>query len=426
MTDNQRPGDLQRRTSAPAAKLSDMRVRSAVAKEKPYKLSDGNGLYLLVNPTGSKIWRWKYRVAAPDGPIEKLMTIGSYGTVSLAEARRIRQTAAARLADGFDPMAERKSEKLARRVAVGNSFTAVTEAWWEHWQVGKSPRHAQQVMRRFRADVLPILGNYPITDIKAMTIVAVIKTIAKRGTSDLAIRAFQSISAVYRFAISHGLAELNPIASVIPSDLISSKKSKNYARVEYSELAELLHAINGYRGTATTRFAMQLLALTFVRTSELINAEWSEIDWEARRWNIPATRMKARRPHVVPLAPPALAVLQSLYVITGSGKLMFPGERDRAKPMSNNTILKALERMGYKGRMTGHGFRGIASTALHETGRFAHAYIEAQLAHSEKDEVSAAYNHAIYLIQRTEMMDFWAMLIHEKFIQYKPMMSEVA
>jgi integrase len=189
--------------------------------------------------------------------------------------------------------------------------------------------------------------------------------------------------------------------------VLASRKAGNYARISAKELPELLRHIEGYTGAAVTRLAMKLMALTFVRTSELIGARWAEFDFEARRWDIPASRMKMKTPHIVPLSTQAVNVLQTLQLVSGRSKLLFPGERDHEKSMSNNTILGALARMGYKGRMTGHGFRGVASTLMHEMG-FDHAHIELQLAHQERNEVSAAYNHATYLNQRAKMMQHWA------------------
>ncbi len=212
---------------------------------------------------------------------------------------------------------------------------------------------------------------------------------------------------VFRYAIAHGIAERNPASDIKPSDILPSRRQTNYSRVDAKELPSLLRAIEAYKGTPVTRMAIKLLALTFVRTSELIDARWDEFDLQAGQWRIPAERMKMRIEHIVPLSMQAIQILQILHGITGHSELLFPGERDHGKPMSNNTILKALQRMGYKGRMTGHGFRGLASTILHEQG-FDHAHIELQLAHQERNAVSAAYNHATYIKQRAKMMQWWA------------------
>ena len=212
---------------------------------------------------------------------------------------------------------------------------------------------------------------------------------------------------VMRYAVAHDLIERNPATDVKPSDTLKSRRKENYARLGEKELPELLRKIEAYQGGPYTRLAMQLMALTFVRTTELIAARWAEFDLEAAEWRIPPERMKMKTPHIVPLSPQAVEVVKVLHTLSGGRVLLFPGERDHDKPMSNNTILKALERMGYKGRMTGHGFRGVASTILHEQG-YAHHAIELQLAHQERNEVSAAYNHALYLKERGVMMCEWA------------------
>jgi integrase len=263
------------------------------------------------------------------------------------------------------------------------------------------------VKRRMDADIFPCLGARPIALIEAPELVAMTKTIEQRGARDIAKRALETTGQVFRFAIAHGYSTRNPASEIRPSDVLKSGRKVNYARVDARELPDLLRAIEVYQGTHVTRLALKLMALTFVRTSELIGATWAEFDTEAARWNIPAERMKMRTPHIVPLSRQALDVLDTLRTLTGQSNWLFPGDRNAKKQMSNNTILKALERMGYKGRMTGHGFRGLASTILHEQG-YIHDHIELQLAHAPRNEVSAAYNHALYLEPRTRMMQDWA------------------
>lgn len=383
--------------------LTDTAVKKAKPGPSPIKLTDGKGLYLLVTEKGSKLWRWKYRV---DGK-EKVMALGPYPDVSLAQAREAMAEARKLLAAGSDPMAKRKADKIVRQLSAENSFAAVARLWWEHWKTTRSDSHTVYVWRRLEADVFPAIGARPIDAVEAPELVAMVKAIAARGALDIAKRALQTTSQVFRYAIAHGLATRNPATDIKPSDILPARKKTNYARLSAKELPELLRHMEGYQGSAVTRLAMKLMALTFVRTSELIGARWEEFDLEAGRWDIPAERMKMKTPHIVPLSRQAVNVLQTLHVVSGHSVLLFPGERDHEKPMSNNTILGALDRMGYKGRMTGHGFRGIASTLLHEMG-FDHAHIELQLAHQERNEVSAAYNHATYLKQRAKMMQDWA------------------
>jgi len=379
--------------------LTDTGIRKAKAKNTAYRMSDGGGLYLFVTPPGGKLWRWKYRF---DGR-EKLMSFGSYPDVSLSSARERHLEARKLLATGTDPMAERKAEKAAAE----DSFQSIARIWLDHWQDGKSPRHAAYVERRMEADILPCLGARPIAAIEAPELVAMTKAIEQRGARDIAKRALETTGQVFRYAIAHGYARRNPASEIRPSDILKSTRKVNYARLDAKELPSLLRSIEVYQGTHVTRLAMKLMSLTFVRTSELIGARWAEFDLEAARWDIPAERMKMRTPHIVPLAKQALDVLDTLKTLTGKSEWLFPGDRNAKKPMSNNTILKALERMGYKGRMTGHGFRGLASTILHEQGH-PHEHIELQLAHAPRNAVSAAYNHALYLEPRARMMQDWA------------------
>lgn len=233
------------------------------------------------------------------------------------------------------------------------------------------------------------------------------KRIESRGALDIAKRSLQTCGQIMRFAVAHGVIERNPSADVKPSDALKPRRKENYARLDAKEVPELLRKIEAYQGSSYTRLAMKLMAYTFVRTGELIAARWEEFDLEAGEWRIPASRMKMRLPHIVPLAPQAIEVVQALQTLSSGRSLLFPGERDHERPMSNNTILAALKRMGYAGRMTGHGFRGIASTILHEQG-YPHHLIELQLAHQERDQVAAAYNHATHLAERRAMMKDWA------------------
>jgi integrase len=234
-----------------------------------------------------------------------------------------------------------------------------------------------------------------------------VKSIEGRGVGDLARRALETTGQIFRFGIAHGYTKRNPASEIKPSDILRPTKKNNLARIDAKDLPGLLRAIEVYQGSHVTRLAIKLMALTFVRTTELIGAKWEEFDMEARRWNLPAERMKMDTPHIVPLAAQAIEVLEMLRTLTGDSEFLFPGDRTPEKTMSNNTILMALKRMGYQGRMTGHGFRGLASTILHEKG-YEHEHIELQLAHAPRNAVSAAYNHALYLEPRAKMMQDWA------------------
>ena len=367
------------------------------------RYADGQGLYLEALPNGGRYWRLKYRF----GGKEKRLALGVFPAVSLAQARKCRTAARDQLARGIDPAAAKQEAKLARALAIGTEFEAVARDWFAHWSGPRSARHAQYVMRRLEADVFPAFGRMPIGEVTAPKLVAMAKKIESRGAIDIAKRALQTCGQVFRYAVAHGISERNPAADVKPSDALKPRKKENFARLDARELPELLRRIEGYDGAPFTRLGLKLMALTFVRTSELIAAPWSEFDLDAAEWRIPAGRTKMRTPHIVPLSTQAVEVLNCLHELRGGTGLVFPGERDHAKPMSNNTLLGALYRMGYRGRMTGHGFRGIASTVLHEQG-FRHDVIELQLAHQERNQVSAAYNHATYLPQRRKMMQAWA------------------
>lgn len=367
------------------------------------RFSDSGGLYLEVTPSGAKLWRWKYR----HGGKEKRLALGAYPAVTLKQARVDRDAARAILDTGTDPVQARKDEKAAQQLRLGTTFEAVARAWYANWSAARSQRHAGYVIRRLEADVFPAIGAKPIGDITAPQLLAMAKKIEARGALDIARRAWQTCGQVFEYALAHGQIERNPAKDVRPGAALKPRQQGHYARIDAKELPELLRRIYAYPGSAYTRMAMQLMALTFVRTGELIGARWEEFDLDGAEWRIPAGRMKMKTPHIVPLSRQAVDVLRCLHELRGLSGLLFPGERDHGKPMSNNTILGALKRMGYGGRMTGHGFRGVASTVLHEHG-FEHAHIELQLAHMERDEVSAAYNFATYLPQRRKMLQWWA------------------
>lgn len=386
----------------PLTKLQCDRAACPEGK-KSDRFADEKGMYLEVTAAGGKYWRLKYR----HGGKEKRLALGVYPDVSLAEARESREQARRALAAGDDPGQLRRDAKLVRAIDDANTFEAVARQWWAHWKGPKSPRHADYVLRRLEADVFPELGSRPVASVTAPQLLAMAKKIETRGAVDIAKRSIQTCGQILRYAVAHGLIERNPAADVKPADALKARKKENYARLDAKEIPDLLRKIEAYQGSAYTRLAMKLMALTFVRTGELIGARWAEFDLAAAQWRIPAERMKMRTPHIVPLAAQTIEVLQALQTISGEKALLFPGERDHEKPMSNNTILGALKRMGYAGRMTGHGFRGVASTILHEQG-YGHHLIELQLAHQERNATVAAYNHATYLAERTAMMEGWA------------------
>ncbi|SNX58827.1 Integrase [Nitrosomonas ureae] len=384
-------------------KLTDSSIKAAKPRDKRYNLPDGKGLALWVQPDGQKCWRFRYYF----NDKEKMLSLGFYPTISLAAARQEHIRFKELLTQGIDPSDNRKEQKRQQAMAATNSFESIARLWWTQWSAARNQRHAGYTIRRLEADIFPVIGRKPVTELTAPMLLMAIKKIEARGALDIAKRALTTCNQIMRYAVAHGLAERNPAADIKPSDVLKPTKKTNYARLDQKELPELLHKIDSYDGQPLTKLALQLMALTFVRTSELIGARWDEIDLDKKQWRIPAERMKMKTPHIVPLSDQAIAVLTEIKSLAADEVLLFPSERRNGKSMSNNTILYALYRLGYHSRMTGHGFRGIASTVLHERG-YNHDHIELQLAHSKRDAVSASYNHALYLEPRARMMQDWA------------------
>jgi integrase len=383
--------------------LTDPKCRTATSQGKALrKLVDDKGLQLWVYADGRKYWRLRYWVAGK----ERSLSLGVYPEVSLKEARVRRDAERRRLADGLDPSAERRVRKLKARLAAENSFEAVAREWYAKQRHTWVPHHAADVLRRLESNIFPDLGPRPISQIEAPEVLAATRKIEARGAYDLAHRVLQVCGQVFRYGIATGRCTRD-IAADLRGALTPHVK-KNQAAVRPEELPELLRAIATYdkTGDRQTMLALQLMILTFVRTSELIGALWSEFDMDAKIWIIPASRMKAKAEHVVPLSREAVAILEELSEICGGSRFVFPG-RNRDRPISNNTMLFALYRLGYKGKMTGHGFRAVASTILNEQGWRADV-IERQLAHCERNEVRGAYNRAEYLPERVKMMQAWA------------------
>ncbi|MEQ1838004.1 MAG: integrase arm-type DNA-binding domain-containing protein [Candidatus Nitrotoga sp.] len=383
--------------------LSASECKNATSEGKGIqKLHDGGGLYLWVYANGGKFWRLRYQL----GGKEKSLSFGSYPQVSLKEARAKRDEQRKVLDADLDPSAERKATNLRKKLANVNSFEAVALEWYTKQLHTWVEHHASDVKRRLESNIFPTLGKRPIDQINALELLETIRKIEARGAYDLAHRVLQVCGQVFRYGIATGRCTRN-----LSTDLrgaLTPHVKKHQSAVRPEELPELMRAIAKYdeTGDKQTRLALQLLAQTFVRTNELIGAEWAEFDLDNALWIIPAGRMKMKAEHVVPLARQALAILAELKEISGGSRFVFPG-RNRDKPISNNTMLFALYRMGYKGKMTGHGFRAVASTILNETG-FKPDVIERQLAHCERNEVRGAYNRAEYLPERKRMMQHWA------------------
>lgn len=393
--------------------LTDVAVRNAKQREKTYRLFDSGGLYLEVIPTadasGGKRWRWKYRVAGK----EKRLALGVYPDVPLKAARDKRDAARRQLAAGIDPGAARRAEKLS--LAGAESFEAVAREWHEKIGPTWEQSSAGRILRRFERDVFPWIGKRPIADLRAPELLSMLRRIESRGAVETAHRVKQNCGQVFRYAIATGRAERDPTSDL--RGALPPKRPKHHASIlDPKGIGQLLRALDGYEGHFVTKCALRLAPLVFVRPGELRRADWSEFDLDKAEWHIPAARMKMRVKHIVPLSEQAVAILRELQSLTDrpiaskpdAPRYVFPGGRSRERPMSENAVLAALRRMGYtKEEMTGHGFRSMASTLLHEQG-WNHQAIERQLAHAERNSVSAAYNFAEHLPERRKMMQAWA------------------
>lgn len=381
--------------------LTDPKLRNAKSKATPYRLSDGRGLYLLVNPNGGKWWRFDYRFKG----VRKTISMGTYPDSTLAQARDQREQARGQVRQGIDPSQARKASKGAA-LAV-DSFQSVAREWHARQLPKWSSSHATRVLRRFEKDLFPYLGSVDIGMITAPQLLKALRRIEDRGAFETAHRVLQSSGQVFRYAIATGRAERDPAAD-LRGALAPTKPIHHAALTDPRELGALLRALDGYRGEAVTRYALLLAPLVFVRPGELRQAEWEEIDLDSAVWRIPAHKMKLRIDHIVPLSKQSVAILSDLKLLTGVGDYVFPGARSLTRPMSENTVNAALRRLGYsKSQMTGHGFRTIATTLLNEQGWTGDA-IERQMSHSERDSVRAAYNRAEHLEERVRMMQAWA------------------
>jgi integrase len=381
--------------------LKDTHIRSAKPKNKIFRLFDGGGLYLEVTPAGGKYWRYKFRFLGK----EKRIALGTYPEVTLAEARERHLQARKLLADGKDPS---QVKKEVRRQAVLNSqqsFEVVARDWHKNRLNNWSENHAKKLLKSFEADVFPKLGLRPIAEITASELLELVRKVEKRGALETAHRVLQNIGQVFSYAIVTQRAERNPAMDL--RGALQPVKKENNPYLKEDELPEYLKRLAAYDGHLQTKLALQFLLLTFVRTNELRGALWTEINFDKAEWRIPAERMKMREPHIVPLSRQAVAVLQELQQFNGQWDFVFPNQHKPSGCMSNNTILYALYRMGYHSKATGHGFRATASTVLNEHG-FTPDMIERQLAHCERNQVRAAYNHAQYLKERRGMMQWWA------------------
>jgi len=383
--------------------LTETQIRKAKPRDKAFKLSDERGLYLEISPTGGKWWRFKYRF---DGK-EKRLSLGVYPDVELKAARERRELARKQVAAGIDPSEQRKAEKATRIEAGANTFEALAREW--HGQRGKALEQTtlDGIMMRMEKHLFPWIGKRSISQIEAPELLSVLRRAEKLELGETPRRLRQYADQIFRYSIATGRASRNAAADL--RGALKPHKAKHHAAVvDPKAVGELLRAIDGYTGEPSTRAALRLAPLVFVRPGELRRAEWIEFDLEAAEWRIPAERMKMRDAHIVPLSLQSLEILRELHKVTGKWTYLFPSIRSKSRPMSDNTLNGALRRLGYSNdTMTAHGFRSMASTLLNEQGWHRDA-IERQLAHAERDGVRAAYNRAEHLPERRKMMQAWA------------------
>lgn len=382
--------------------LTDRKVSQAKKKTKDYKLSDEKGLYLLVKTNGSKYWRFKYRFIGR----EKLLALGVYPDVGLKDARTKRDDARKQLANNIDPGLVKQQEKEALKIKSAHAFEVVAREWHESKKQTWSVNHAERVLKSLENDIFPYIGNVPIKDISPTELLKVIKRIESRNALDFAKRVLQRCFAVFEYAVITGKVEFNPARDL--SRALKSRKIQHQPSLSRTELPKLLKQLNDYDGLLQTKLSLRLLINTFVRPGELRGAKWNEFDLDAKEWRIPGERMKMKTEHIVPLSKQVINYLEELKPLTGRFDLLFPSERNIKRPMSENTLLFALYRMGYKGKATPHGFRATASSILNEQNFNADA-IERQLSHLERNKVRGAYtHHAEYLKERKKIMQWWS------------------
>lgn len=383
-----------------------MLTPSAVANASPhasaYKLTDERGMYLLVKPDGARWWRFDYR--RPGTAKRNTLSLGIFPDVSLKQARTRRDEARKLLADGIDPGDKRKAEVAAD----ADTFEAVAREWFAKFSTRWAASHADKIIRRLERDVFPWIGSKPVDKLTAPDILAVLRRIESRGAVETAHRAHQNCGQVFRYAVATGRAQGDVTRDLRGS--LTPWKPAHYASItDPDKIGELLRAIDGFTGTFPVACALKLAPLVFVRPGELRQAEWGEFDLDAAEWNIPAEKMKTREPHLVPLSSQAVAILRELWPLTGSGRYVFPGMRDRKKPLSGMAMNAAFKRMGYDGKtFTAHGFRAMARTILDEGLGFRPDFIEHQLAHAVRDPNGRAYNRTAHLPERRKMMQAWA------------------
>ena len=383
--------------------LSDLSIRRATAKKKPYKRADGGGLYLLVTVKGAKYWRFDYRFQAK----RKTLSLGVYPRIGLQQARQQHLQAKEQLDQGIDPCQQRQIIKLVQGDHHSSHFEAIAREWHQRYYTTWSPAYAQTILHRLVVNIFPLIGGRDIATIEPLELLAPLRKVEARGALHTAHRLQAVCSRIFRYAVATGRCQYDPCRDL--RGALPPAKSGHFASLtDPQQVAALLRAIEDYRGDYTTLYALRLSPYVFVRPGELRQAEWHEIDFETKQWRIPAAKMKMRREHIVPLSRQSLRLFQEIQALNAQRRYIFSSLRSPQRPISNNTLNAALRRMGYrKDQMTAHGFRSVASTLLNEQG-FKADIIEKQLAHEEPNAIRAAYNRAEYLPERTQMMQHWA------------------
>lgn len=382
--------------------LTDTAVRNAKPETKPRKLADEKGLFLLVHSNGSKYWRFKYRF----GGREKLLALGVYPDISLADARQRRDDARKLLANGVDPGETKKAAKAAGAEKAANSFEVIAREWYAKNAASWTESHGARIIRRLERDIFPWIGSKAIADLTAPELLAIVRRIESRGALETAHRALQNCGQVLRYAVATGRAPRD-ISADLRGALPPAKETHLAAVTEPAKVAPMLRAFDSYTGAFVTKCALRLAPLVFVRPGELRRAEWAEIDLDAGEWRYTVT--KTQTPHLVPLSRQAVEILRELHALTGSSRYVFPGARTNGRPMSDNAILAAMRRMNIgKDEMSGHGFRAMARTILDEVLGVRPDFIEHQLAHAVRDPNGRAYNRTAHLDERRKMMQLWA------------------
>lgn len=375
----------------------------------PKKLSDGQGLALWVMPNGSKYWKYAYRFNGK----QKNYSIGVYPDISLKEARFRRAEARELVDGGKDPSLEKKKQKIMAVQDNANTFKAIALEWYDNRKHIWKPRYAVEVIKRLEEDVFPEIGDYPVKEIEPPLLLQVIRKIEKRGAYDLAKRQNQKCGEIFRYAIATGRGVRDPSQDIV--EALKPVKKTHFAALDPEELPEFLKDLNSnkVRLYPTTINAMKMMLLTFVRTKELLEGTWEEIDWERKLWVIPAERMKMGKEHIVPLSDQVIEILKEQKEAAGKWPWLFPSPNKSRQSISNNTILVALKRMGYQGRMTGHGFRALAMSTIKQELGYRHEVVDRQLAHVPKSKIDRAYDRARFLEERKKMMQEWADYIDE-------------